>query len=134
MRQASYQRSEPENVVVAETLPESVEGSEPVEEAVDDEQPSPMSRMQLLDAVALDDVAPAESIAEALTESLAVAEPLEESVAEAQAKGEPEGLVVADKLEEPVAMDDALSMLLVQSSPRPRIQMPLEVALAYGQA
>lgn len=115
---------EPENVVVAEALPESVEDSEPVADAepdVEDEQPSPMPRMQTPDEVALEAVPLAESVVDALTEPVVVAEPLEESVDVALTEDEPD---------ESVAVDDALSLLLEQPSPRPRMQTPLEVALA----
>lgn len=98
-------------VIVAETFPETVEESERVEEAMVDEQPSPIPKRQIPDEVALEDVAFAESVADALMESVAVTEPLEE---------EPEL----------VAVDDAL---LVQPSPMPRIQTPLEVALAEAE-
>ena len=109
---------DPENVVVAEAENEPVDDAEP---EVDDEQPSPMPRMQMPDELALEDVPLAESVADALTESVAVAEPLDESVAEAEGEDEPE---VA------VAVDEALSVLLEQPSPMPRIQIPLDVALA----
>ena len=147
---------EPEDVIVAETLPEPVEEREPVADAepdveergpvadaepdVEDEHPSPIPRMQI-DRLALEDVPFEEPVAEALTESVVVAEPLEESVVVAEPLEEP--VVVAEPLEEsvadalaedepdaPEAVDDALSVLLEHPSPRPRIQIPLVVVLA----
>ena len=147
---------EPEDVIVAETLPEPVEEREPVADAepdveergpvadaepdVEDEHPSPIPRMQI-DRLALEDVPFEEPVAEALTESVVVAEPLEEIVVVAEPLEEP--VVVAEPLEEsvadalaedepdaPEAVDDALSVLLEHPSPRPRIQIPLVVVLA----
>ena len=147
---------EPEDVIVAETLPEPVEEREPVADAepdveergpvadaepdVEDEHPSPIPRMQI-DGLTLEDVPFEEPVAEALTESVVVAEPLEEIVVVAEPLEEP--VVVAEPLEEsvadalaedepdaPEAVDDALSVLLEHPSPRPRIQIPLVVVLA----
>ena len=112
---------EPEDVIVAETLPEPVEEREPVADAepdveergpvadaepdVEDEHPSPIPRMQI-DRLALEDVPFEEPVAEALTESVVVAEPLEESVVVAEPLAEP--VVVAEPLEEPVVVAEPL--------------------------
>ncbi|KAI0734790.1 hypothetical protein C8Q72DRAFT_879795 [Fomitopsis betulina] len=109
---------------------ESVAVTEPLEEepelvAVDDAllvQPSPMPRIQTPLEVALAEAE--DAVDEPLEEEDAVNEPLEEED------------TVNDPLEEDAelaAVDDALS-LLVHPSSRPRIHMPLELALAEAEA
>ncbi|KZT67092.1 hypothetical protein DAEQUDRAFT_767460 [Daedalea quercina L-15889] len=129
------------SVVVADKLVAvAVPFAEPVLEAlaeVEEEQPEPRPKMQIPDEDALEEVAFAEplDVAVALSEPLVEPDTLVELVFETETLAEPlDERVVADAEAEDEsvaeAVDDALPLLVVQPSPIPKMQTPLDVALA----